>query len=117
MFADPQSVMIDTTPVSLPRVSMQGRSGVYESADGALTLTISHANNKRARSVVRLDRKKVGADALNPATNKQYTSSVYMVVDYPFTGFTDAELTLDIDALVTLISGSGFTAKFLGQES
>lgn len=117
MFTDPQSVVINAVPVSLPRVSMQGRSGTYESADGALTLTISHANNKRARSVVRLDRKKVGADALNPATNKQYTSSVYLVVDYPFTGFTDTELSHDVKGITDLFDGAGFTAKFLGQES
>jgi hypothetical protein len=80
-------------------------------------MTISHANNKRSRSVVRLDRKAVGADALSPATNKQYTSSVYLVVDYPFYGVSDATLDDDINGLCDFIQTGTNIAKILGQES
>lgn len=117
MFTDPQSVTINAIATSLARVAQQGRSSVYESADGALKMTISHANGNRARSVVRFDRKKVGADALNPATNKQYTSSVYLVVDVPHTGFTDVEIAYDVNGLCDLVQGTGWIARFLGQES
>lgn len=117
MFSDPLSVTVNSVATPLPKVAANGRSGVYESADGALSLTISHTNNKRTRSVVRIDRKKVGADALNPATNKQYVSAAYLVLDHPFTGFTDDELRFDAVALADLIKSSGFIAKVLGQES
>lgn len=117
MFSDPQSITINSVPVSLPRVALNGRSGVYESADGALVLTISHSNNKRTRSVVRLDRKAIGADALNPSTNKQYTSSAYLVMDYPFTGVDDTTLSNDVKGLLALIQGTGFITRVLGQES
>lgn len=117
MFSDPQTVTIATVAKTLPRVAQNGRSAVYENADGTLALTISHSNAKRSRSVVRLDRKMIGTDALNPATNKQYAESVYFVADYPLTGFTDAEISADIIGLCDLIKSSGFAAKFLGQES
>lgn len=117
MFTDPQSVTINSVATTLPRVAMNGRSAVYESSDGGLTLTISHSNAKRTRSVVRLDRKKVGSDALNPSTNKQYTESVYLVVDAPLTGFSDDELKFDIIGLADLLKSANFVTKFLGQES
>lgn len=117
MFTDPLAVTINSVPVSMPRVALNGRSGVYESADGALALTISHSSNKRYRSVVRLDRKAIGPDALNPATNRQYTSSAYLVVDYPFVGIDDTVLTNDVKGLTALVNGTGFIARILGQES
>lgn len=114
---DTQSVVVNTVTVPLAKVSMNGRASQYENADGSLKLTISHSNGNRNRSVVRLDRKKVGADALNPATNKQYIESTYLVTDSPLTGFTDDELRYDIVAIADLIKSTGWTARFLGQES
>lgn len=117
MFADPQSVTINTVAIPLPLIARNGRSGVYSTSDGSLTLTISHANAKRTRSVVRIDRKKVGADALNPSTNKQYVFSTYIVIDKPFTGFTETEMLNDVVGLLDLAKTSGFVSKVLGQQS
>lgn len=116
MFADPQSITIDAVATSLPKVSASGRTGVYESADGNLMLTISHTNGKRQRSVVRIDHKKVGSDPLNPTTNKPYGSSVYLVVDQPVVGYTDAELKSIAKGLTALVNDA-FLTRFLGQES
>lgn len=117
MFTDPQSVTISGAAKSLPRIAVGNRSAVYESQDGALTLTVSHTNNKRTRSVVRFDRKLVGPDALNPATNKQYNSAVYMVVDTPFTGIDDATVKADITGFLAYLGTAGLIDKLLGQES
>lgn len=118
MYTDPQSVTIDASPVSLPRVSTQGRTSIYESADGALTLTISHVNNKRTRSVARLDRRKTSTDPLNPSTMRPYSMSTYLVIDTPLNvGFTDAEIESDAQGLIDLVGAEGFLTKFLGQES
>lgn len=118
MFTDPQTITTDGAFNNLPRVSSQGRASTYESADGGLTLSIAHTNGKRTRSVVRLDRKKVASDPLNPSTNRPYSFSTYLVVDCPVNvGFTDDELQSNIEALVAKISEEGFLAKFLGQES
>lgn len=115
--SDPQTVTIDGTPVSLPNVARPGRSGIYESADGNLTLTISHVNGKRARSVVRLDRKKIVADPLIATTNRQVSWSVQFVIDQPLYGPTDAELTSDMDGLIGLVDNASFKARFVGGES
>lgn len=118
MLTDPQSITYDGSATSLPRVSVQGRSSTYESADGSLKLTVSHTNGKRERSEVRLDHTKVSSDPLFPSQNKPYSLSVYGVVNRPLnTGYTDAEAQLVYDALTALMANATFKAKFLGQES
>lgn len=118
MFSDPQTISIDGETTNLPRVSTQGRTSTYESASGDLTLIISHTNGKRSRSVIRVNNNKVAPDSLNPATNKPYTMSTYLVVDTPLNvGYTDEELRVHIQGLIDLVGTSGFLDKFLGQES
>lgn len=118
MFTDPQSVTIDGTPISLPRVSVGNRTATYESGAGTHTMSISHTNGKRTRSVVRLEVSKNAADPFNPSTNRPYSMSTYLVVDAPpNVGFTDAELEDIVLGLTTKIEEAGFLAKFLGQES
>lgn len=118
MFTDPQSVTVNAVAVPLPRVSTNGRTSIYENASGDLTLTLAHSNGKRSRSVVRLDRQKTAADPLNPANFRPYSTSKYLVCDSPLNiGFTDLELQYDILALTGLVNGTGWLAKFLGQES
>lgn len=118
MFADPQTINIDGESMNLPRVSTQGRTSVYESASGDLTLIINHVNGKRARSIVRVNHSKVAPDSFNPSTNKPYTMSTYLVVDSPLNiGYTDAELRSHIEGLIDLVGTPGFLDKFLGQES
>lgn len=119
MFSDPQSVTINAVPVSLPRVSTGDMKGRFRNADGSLELAISHSASRRERSVIRLDRSKIGVDPLDPTKNKSYTCSVYLVVDAPLNGvgFTDAELEYDVKGLTALINSAGFCAKFLGKEA
>lgn len=117
MLSDPQSVTIGTTPVSLPRVSVGDRRAVYENATNDYTLSISHTNGKRSRSVVRLDNSKIAVDPANPSTNKPYSASAYFVVDSPPVGYTDTELTDICKGVLTLAQSTGFLAKWLGQES
>lgn len=118
MFTDPISVTYNSVATSLPRVSMQGRSAVYESADNALRLTITHSNGKRERSEVRLDHQKTTADPLDPTKNRPYNLSVYLVVNRPANiGYTDAEAQLVYDALTAFVSNATNRGKILGQES
>lgn len=117
MFSDPQTITVNTVATPLPRVATNGRSSVYESPSGDYRLTISHSVGKRERSVVRIDHKKIGADALNPVTNRQYDEAVYIVMDKPLFGFTDDESKHLMTALVDLTKTTNFMTKFLGQES
>lgn len=117
MFSDPQSVTIDGTAVSLPKVSSVGRKGTYETPDGAVVLTINHTNGKRAWSTVRIDRKKIGPDVMNPSVNRQISQSVYIVADTPLTGFTDLETGNDLKGLMAWLTVPANLSKFLGGES
>lgn len=119
MFTDPTTITISTVATPLPRVSVGEMKAGYRSADGALSLTISHTANNRERSVIKLTRNKVGTDPLDASKGKNYTTSWYLVNDSPLNGagFTDAELEADAKGLLALITSTGFLAKFLGKES
>ncbi len=118
MFSDPLSVTYNAVATSLPKVIAGNRSGVYESADNTLRLTISHSNGKRERSEIRLDHRKNATDPLDPTKLRPYDMSVYAVVNRPAgVGYTDAEAQLVYDALLAFASVSGNKTKFLGQES
>lgn len=119
MFTDPQSITISGTATPLPKISSGDMSSKYRTASGDLTLSIQHTAARRERSVIRLDRNKVGADPLDSTKSRSYGASVYLVVDAPLNGvgFTDAELEADMKGLTTLLNSTGFALKFLGKES
>lgn len=118
-FADPQSVTISGTAISLPRTSSGVNLGGFTSADGLTKLSASHSYGKRVRRVIRLDSSKVAADPLLAGVNVKASLSTYLVVDAPVTGFTVTEAKGVVDALVaylTLTTGANVT-KLLGGES
>jgi hypothetical protein len=119
--ADPQKLKTIGEEATLPRVSTSGNSSIYESSDGTKTLTLSHQSVKgsRKRSVIRVDEKKFTADPFKPAENVQVSSSVYLVIDHPLTGFTLKELGEIAVGLETLTSASEYKVlnQLLGGES
>lgn len=116
MFADPQSVTINATPVSLPRVLTGNQDATYRSADETVQVRISHQNTKsRKRRMVRLDQTVIAADPLS-SENTSQKAGVYLVVDEPEFGFDDTSLGYLIDALKAFIDSSAI-AKLLGGES
>lgn len=120
MFTDPQTVTISTVANNLPRIPAGNENGGrFRSADGSLELVVSHTATRRERSVVRLNRNKVGADPLDSTKQKAYSVSYYLVVDAPLNGvgFTDAEQEADIKGLLALVNSSGWALKFLGKEA
>jgi hypothetical protein len=118
MFADPQSVTISGSAKSLPRVSSGDFTGQFRTSDGAYTLNVKHTSNKRDRSVVRLDTRKIGTNPLDPSKNLPYTASVYLVLDAPAqtSGFTSTELEDLTKGLVAYLTAANVT-KFVGKES
>ena len=116
MFADPQSLTINAVANSVPRISADDQSATYSSADGNLVFTISHQlSKKRMRHLVRIDQRIIAADPLT-AVNTQQKAAVYMVIDEPEVGFTDAQLTYLVDALKAWATNAN-VAKVLGLES
>lgn len=117
--ADPQSVTYNGSAVSLPRISSTGRTSEYASADGSLTLTLSHQVVRgREQALVKLVHQKVTADPLVPSQNRPYSATVHFVINRPFNvGYSDAEVALVHDALIALLGNSTFKGKVLGGES
>lgn len=118
-FSDPQSVTINAVAVSLPRISSEKFAGTFQKDDGNVKLSVSHVYGKRNRRVIRLDHAKIAPDPLIAAQSIRYTSSVYVVVDVPITGYSIAEQKQIVDALtayLTASSGANVT-KLLGGEN
>lgn len=120
MFTDPIVLKVATVPThTLPRVDTNGSSAVYTKDDGLVSVTISHANGKRDRRLVRLNFKKIAADPLSTSVNKEYSCAVSMIIDEPTYGFTNVEMLAIVKLLtewVTESSGANVT-KVLGGES
>jgi len=104
-FADPQSVTINAIANTLPRVSTDGRTGIFQKDDGTVQLTVSHIIGKRNRRTIRLDHKKIAADPLT-AENTYYSMSTYIVVDVPPVGYTVAEAKQVVDGLTAYLTAS-----------
>jgi len=119
MFADPQSVTISGTAVSLPRISSGINSGSFSSNDGAVKETVSHTYGRRTRRMFRLDHSKVAPDPLISSTNIVHSMGAYLVVDTPVTGYTVAEQKAVIDGLIAQLSATSgsLITKFLGGEN
>jgi hypothetical protein len=115
LFADPQSVTVNSVAISLPRIRNADASSSYRSADTLEMLTISSAEGKRNRRTVRLDFKKIGADPIT-AVNAMFTGSAYLVIDSPTTGFTNTELLNQTLGLVAYLTSANVT-KVLNGES
>lgn len=115
-FADPQSVTINATPHSLPRVGIGSSEAIYRKADGTVQLRISHqTSKKRVRRMVRLDQTIVAADPLT-AENDYQKAGVYLVIDEPEVGFTDEQVDYLADALIAYMTPANI-AKVLGGET
>lgn len=106
MLADPQSITISGTPVSLPRTGVGPQSAEYTSADGTLRFLVRQSSNsKTRRTAVSVQRNKIAADPLT-AVNTRYTETVTMSVVSPIDGFSIAELVADIVGLATWLTAS-----------
>lgn len=105
-FADPQVVTVSGTPYTLPRVLSDARKGEWSNPEGTLKLSVSHALQKRNRRVIRIDASKNAADPFQPTTNVPYNMAMYLVVDTPKFGFTQAEVKAYVDALTAYLTAS-----------
>jgi hypothetical protein len=118
-FADPQSVTISGTPISLPRTSVGKDSSEYTSGDGLVALQASSQYAKRTRRVIRLDHSKVTADPFRPSENVKVGTSMYLVFDIPPAGYTAADIKAIYDGFKTQLAASSdaLITKLLGGES
>jgi len=119
-FADPQSVTISGSAVSMPRTSSAPDRGAFKSNDGNTILGVSHTTGKqRDRHTIRLDVAKVAADPFQASINARYSMGVQLIVDVPKVGYTVAEQKAVVDALVAYLSAStgARVTQLLGSEN
>lgn len=118
MFADPQSITIDSVANSLPRTSVGNHSASYSKDDETLALSISHqpTKNGRTRRQVRLDQVKIASDPFVAGQNREVSASAYLVVDEPSDGaFTNAELLSFAKGLIGWLSDANVTKVLAGE--
>lgn len=118
-FADPQSITISGTPISLPRTNVQNNKSEYQSADGLVLLSASSSYGRRTRRVLRVDHSKITADPFIPTQNSKVSMSTYMVFDIPPAGYSNADVKAVYDGFKALYTAStdGLIVKLLGGES
>lgn len=120
MFTEPLSVTFPTAgAVSLPRTSVGNNTASYQSSDGLVKVSASHAYGRRTRRTFRIDHSKIAADPLISAQNIKYSMSFYIVTDIPPTGYTLAQV-LDVQqGFLTAIraSSDALLQKYNGGES
>jgi len=119
VFADPQSVTVNSVAQSLPRVGTSLNSGRYSKDDGTYALTVSHSNGKRNQHKVRLDVNKIVTDPFASDRNLPVSASVFLTLDIPPVGFTNAELVTYLVALADWLKASTNSAstKLVGSET
>lgn len=116
MFADPLTITINGVAKVMARVSSQGTSSIYQTADGNAKLTISHTEDKtKVRSLVRLDQRKVAADPLS-AENVYVPYVQYTVIERPLFGVTQTEIN-DTNTGFEAFIDSTVIGKLFGKES
>lgn len=120
-FSDPQSITLTSGAVSLPRTASGVNTGSFTANDGTSQLVVASTggNTKRVRRSFRLNASKIVTDPLASDRNIPVSMSVYLVVDMPPTGFSVADATDQVKALMGNLSASTYAnlAKLLGGEN
>jgi hypothetical protein len=115
MLADPQSVTINGSAVSVAKTSMGPTSNTFTSADGVTTLTTKqNTTAARFRREVRVSQHKVVADPVS-GVNKDLGLSVYLVIDEPRYGFSDTEISYLIEGLKSWLSAGNYNKILAGE--
>lgn len=118
--SDPTPVTISGSEKKLARVSTGILSSEYRSEDGNYRLKVSHTEKgERVRSLIRFDQFKIASDPVIPSQNREVTSTIYLVVDRPRSGWTNEEMVKAYEGFSTLLSGTSFSVfkKLLNVES
>lgn len=118
MFADPQSVTVNSVAQSLARTSSSDNGGKFAKSDRSYKMEINHQYGRRQRHQIKLTHDLLVANPLISGQNVNSSISAYLVVDLPV-GFDTATAKLDVDGFVSFLAASSGSAvtKLLGGES
>lgn len=116
MFADPQTVTVNAVAKSLPAVVRADGKSIYQTDDRGYILEVSRIYGSSRRFLVKLTATKTAADPLTAANNRVYTTTVHMVINAPYVGYSNTEVKDIARALADWISPSSL-AKVIGGET
>jgi hypothetical protein len=109
MFSDPQTITVNAVAKVCARVKSDGTRSEYVSPDEGFKFVISHQESgDRTRRMIRCDQRVVAADPLT-SVNEYKSLGVYLVIDEPEYGFTDAEIDYVVQALAVWLSTANVT--------
>lgn len=103
-YAEPQSVTINSTAITLPRVFVPDGAGLFRNYDSKTALKIQHAYGRRTRRTASLDFAKITTDPLVATTNVLSSMTARIVLDTPSTGLSAAEQLDVAKALLTWLT-------------
>lgn len=117
MFTEPVTVTVNAVAKNLNRVSFGNLSGTFASRADGLKLRITHVEGKRNRRTVRLDINQTVPDAFITGVNREVSASVFLTIDAPVVGFSDAELMQKVQGLIDWLDDPANLTKVIGGES
>jgi hypothetical protein len=110
MLTSPIVITVDTVNTDCHKITEEKSSSLYSSTDGNLSLKVSHQESKnRTRHMARIDSKVLAEDPLT-AVNQYQSAGVYIVIDEPLYGFTDAEIENQVTALKDFLTSANIAA-------
>ena len=116
--ADPQSVTISGTAISLPRVLTGTEEGKFVAADGLTTVySAPTINGRTKRQSVRITQKKVMADPLVSTTNVLKGITITVNVSRELDGYSDADAKKVLTGFLAWIQSAGVVDAFLAGQN
>lgn len=106
MLADPQSITIGATTLTLPRKLTGTDLGQFKDSDNRVEIQTSAQKNGRIRTVVRFVQQKVTTDPLVSTTNVMVSDTIALTVNRPASGFSDADVLAQIKGLIGWLTAS-----------
>lgn len=116
MLTDPQTLTINAVSTTFPRVGspQPDKKGVFRTSDELQEFVVSqNASSNRFRREVRLNLTKIAVDPIS-TLNKEVSTSVILVIDEPKVGFSNAELIIQLNALLAWAGVAGNRDNLIG---
>lgn len=115
-YADPQSLTIGTTEVSLPRVGSSIGAGSFRSSDQKYQMDVRHQSGVQERHNVKLSFADVVGNPLVPSQNLVVGANVNLTITHPKNGLT-AESIKDIAEGLAVWADEANLIKLIGGEN
>lgn len=105
MLADPQSITINGTALSLPRTLTGTELGKFTDSTSTIEVQTS-VDAKRIRTVARLKQSKVTTDPLVSTTNVRVDDTIALTITRPREGFSNDDVLKQVKGFVSWLSAN-----------